>query len=149
MQNRALIQLHLNYLYSNYDPFSFPQDRNSVTRELLRAKSLASLGCPKGIRFASPLHTRRALVALRRSRPSDTLVYHNINYVNVYTIIKTGGVTGFEEDRNCHSDKTDFLSNRENRPPDTSPGGVEGFNGVGLDGDGEIQREMAIRLFHG
>ena len=141
MQNRALIQLHLNHLYSNYDPFSFPQDRNSVTRELLRAKSLALLGCA--------LHTRRALVALRRSRPSDTLVYHNINYVNVYTIIKTGGVTGFEEDRNCHSDKTDFLSNRENRPPVTSPRFVEGFSVVGLDGDGEVQREMAIRLFHG
>ena len=77
-----------------------------VTRELLRAKSLASLGCA--------LHTRRALVALRRSRPPDTLVYHNINYVNIYTIIKTGGVTGFEEDWNCHSDKADFLSNREN-----------------------------------
>ena len=64
MQNRALIQLHLNHLYSNYDPFSFPQDRNSVTTELLRAKSLASLGCA--------LHTRRALVALRRSRPPGT-----------------------------------------------------------------------------
>ena len=63
MQNRALIQLHLNHLYSNYDPFSFPQDRNSVTTELLRAKSLASLGCA--------LHTRRALVALRRSRPPE------------------------------------------------------------------------------
>ena len=41
-----------------------------VTRELLRAKSLASLGCA--------LHTRRALVALRRSRPLDAKVNHNI-----------------------------------------------------------------------
>ena len=41
----------------------------NVSKEQLRARSLASLGCPKGIRFAPPLHTRRALVALRRSRP--------------------------------------------------------------------------------
>ena len=59
----------------------------NVSREQLRAKSLASLGCT--------LHTRRALVALRRSRPLDAKVNHNIVMLTNMPFSKPV-VTGFD-----------------------------------------------------